>query len=466
VAAGAGLVALPGLAAVASASGTTGFGVNAGSPITIASTSEDCQSYVVGASTPKVTLDTNSIFHSSAGVDYTLTLDPPATSTYNTRVCVVAEDKTGTVLSTLGEAEFDGIPAGGGFDFTYTLPSRFPDGSTQVCAVAKTQEPVNGGGADRKSNVECQDIADPVQPTPSAGEIGLSESGPQYAHVGDTVTYTFTVTNPGSVALTGVSLSDPECAAAPSPAGDYPSTMEPGATYTYTCTHVVTAGDHDPLVDTSTVTGTDPSGTTVTATADHSVTIIHPAIALTKTVSPASGAPGTSVTYTFVVENTGDIVLSPVTITDDQLGTVAVLAGLEPGVSRTVTKASSIGTTATTAAAIATGTDPLGRKVTATATTTTTPVLGSAGQPPKGPGPSTTASEGSPKTATPDSPKAANPDSSPVAVPAATTAPAAANVPRSALAFTGADTAPSLLAGGLAIAVGAALVLLSRRRRS
>jgi uncharacterized repeat protein (TIGR01451 family) len=47
-----------------------------------------------------------------------------------------------------------------------------------------------------------------------------------------------------------------------------------------------------------------------------SVDIIRPEIVVTKTADPTSGAPGTNVTFTITVSNTGDCVLDPVTVVD------------------------------------------------------------------------------------------------------------------------------------------------------
>ena len=49
--------------------------------------------------------------------------------------------------------------------------------------------------------------------------------------------------------------------------------------------------------------------------------IHHPGIAVAKAASPATyDAPGTAITYTYTVVNTGDVTLHDVTLTDDRLG--------------------------------------------------------------------------------------------------------------------------------------------------
>jgi hypothetical protein len=86
-----------------------------------------------------------------------------------------------------------------------------------------------------------------------------------------------------------------------------------------------------------------------------------------------------NVTYTYTVNNTGNTVLSNVTITDNVFGAVGGPITLNPGVSQTFTKIATI-TNDTTNIATATGTDQFGANVTATANATVkvipTPAVG------------------------------------------------------------------------------------------
>ena len=82
--------------------------------------------------------------------------------------------------------------------------------------------------------------------------------------MGDTIGYTFDVTNPGDVGLT-VTLADPRCDAGTIKgpqeiAGDGDDSLDPDEQWRYTCTHVVTASDPDPLPNTARATGEDPDG--------------------------------------------------------------------------------------------------------------------------------------------------------------------------------------------------------------
>ena len=161
---------------------------------------------------------------------------------------------------------------------------------------------------------------------------------------GETVAYTFVVTNIGTVALTAVSVSDPlpGLSAVTCPA----TTLAAGASFTCSATYAVTQADADAgsVVNTATASGLPPFGAAVTATDSATVAIAPaPAISLVKTMNPTSvGAVGTVITYTFVITNTGNITLTGVTLTDALPGLSAVSCGgfggvLAPGAATTCT---------------------------------------------------------------------------------------------------------------------------------
>ena len=105
--------------------------------------------------------------------------------------------------------------------------------------------------------------------------------------------------------------------------------------------HLVTDDDPDPIPNTGTVTGdTDEGegGDEVTDTDDHVVDIIHPGIEIVKTVDEETVPIGTTVTYTYVITNTGDTTLYDISVDDDILGHIGDIEVLEPGQSVTLTK--------------------------------------------------------------------------------------------------------------------------------
>lgn len=92
-------------------------------------------------------------------------------------------------------------------------------------------------------------------------------------------------------------------------------------------------------------------------------------MSLVKTADPTAVTVSGDVVYTYVVTNTGDIVLSGVNVDDDLLGLIGSPGTLTPGQSATVTGTGTVGpTTAASVTNIGTakGTDPLNREVTVT----------------------------------------------------------------------------------------------------
>ncbi len=139
-----------------------------------------------------------------------------------------------------------------------------------------------------------------------------------------TFTYTFAVTNNGNVTESNIAISDAQSPAS----GDAnlgtitcPQTsLAPAGTENCTATYTVSQADMDngSISDTADATGKTPSGATTTSPGSSaSVTATQAGgITITKSASAASvSAPGT-VTYTFVVKNSGNVSLSGATITD------------------------------------------------------------------------------------------------------------------------------------------------------
>jgi uncharacterized repeat protein (TIGR01451 family) len=197
--------------------------------------------------------------------------------------------------------------------------------------------------------------------------ITKASSTPSYAHAGDTVNYTFTVTNNTPVKLTSVGVVDNfvsapsgdtapavSCQSLSSPAGTCSgatTTLQPNQTATFVASYTVTQADVDAgsLSDTATVSATPPSGpplsntsakVTVPATESPAVSIVKNA-----TVSPAADQGGVklgdTISYTYTVKNTGNVTLAKVTVSDPTLGSVSCPApsapGLAPGASVTCT---------------------------------------------------------------------------------------------------------------------------------
>ena len=201
-----------------------------------------------------------------------------------------------------------------------------------------------------------------------------------FSTVGRLVTYSYRVTNTGNVTLNPVTVTDPMTGLS---AINCPtSSLAPGVSETCTATYTTTQADLDAgaIHNTGTATGSPPSG--AAQTAQSSVTIPAtqtPIITLVKSASvPRFSAVGTVITYSYLVTNTGNVTLDPVTVTDPMTGLSPISCStstLTPGTSETCTATyatiqadldrGSIANTGT-----ASGTAPSGSSVTATSSVT------------------------------------------------------------------------------------------------
>jgi len=100
-----------------------------------------------------------------------------------------------------------------------------------------------------------------------------------------TVTYTYQETNDGTEPLTGVTLTDDTCspvARGPDSPGNVDSTLEPGETWTFTCTHTFTAAE----TFTNSVTATGTMSTGAPAPEEHASATVTVTAAAVQVRSP------------------------------------------------------------------------------------------------------------------------------------------------------------------------------------
>ncbi|GAB3752765.1 hypothetical protein GCM10027591_00800 [Zhihengliuella somnathii] len=223
----------------------------------------------------------------------------------------------------------------------------------QVTAAATyvlTQADVNAGGVDNTVTVTGNPPSgDPVEdedevtvvvvPAPSIDLVKEAELDGQGV-AGETVQYTFTVTNTGNLTLSGVTISDPLAGLSEIVFGDWPAeagVLQPGESVTATAAYVLTQADVNAggVENTATTLGTAPTGDQVEDTDDaHVLVDSNPAIELVKTGAledDASGHAGDVVTYTFTATNSGNVTLAGVVVTDGLEGLSDVAYGAWPG---------------------------------------------------------------------------------------------------------------------------------------
>ena len=224
--------------------------------------------------------------------------------------------------------------------------------------------------------------------------IDVTKSCPQTVAFGAEITYTITVTNTGNEALENVSVTDALLGGDITAAFSLPDPLPVGSTV-YSEAFTYTPGaDEDPVVNSVTASGDGvDSGAPVTDTAVCSTNVSNPGISILKTVDEEIVPIGTTVTFTYVVTNTGDVTLFNISVDDDILGHIGDIASLDPGEDATLTKDFVVGDEIVTNIGTAVGHDILGREVSASDDATVAPIAGE--NPPPNDDPPTTPFTGS-----------------------------------------------------------------------
>jgi uncharacterized repeat protein (TIGR01451 family) len=139
---------------------------------------------------------------------------------------------------------------------------------------------------------------------------------PAIMAAGDIVTYTFTVTNALPDAVTGVVVDDPTLSPAQIACGD----VSGGGTTTCTAAYTVTAADitAGSITNAATASGTDTTtGQPVDAPQSTVTTPVDaPALTIVKKADTNQLTAGQIITYTYTVQNTGNVALSSIGIND------------------------------------------------------------------------------------------------------------------------------------------------------
>jgi von Willebrand factor type A domain len=209
-------------------------------------------------------------------------------------------------------------------------------------------------------------------------QLDKSASPPAFGAAGETLNYTYTVTNVGNVSLRDVALDDSRLGPVTCPE----TSLAPAQAMTCTGQYVTTQADVDKgdVENAAVVTGLSPNRDRVTGADTTAVPALHsPGIAVAKSAFPVTyGAAGEQETYTYTVTNTGNDTLHSVTLTDDKLGVVTCLTTtLAPGASTTClayyrTTQADVDAGQVTNVAVVTGDPPSGPPVTAGDTDTVT----------------------------------------------------------------------------------------------
>jgi gliding motility-associated-like protein/uncharacterized repeat protein (TIGR01451 family) len=262
----------------------------------------------------------------------------------------------------IGDTNGDGVlDPGEVWQYTgsHTLTQSEIDAGSYTSQVDVNGEDPNGNNVNDTSN-DPQTTPD-NDPTTTyfdlTSEISIDkvDTLPGTVAVGEDITYTITVHNNGNTTLSNVTVTDPNATNLTYVGGDSNGNnmLEPSETWTYTAIHTITQSDMDAgeVINQASVSSNNPSGDPVededsddTDTGepdDPTVTDLHsyqdPDLETIKTVlnytdNGLSGdSAGDVITYEITVENTGNVTLSNISISDNLItnagGTVNYVSG-------------------------------------------------------------------------------------------------------------------------------------------
>ena len=231
---------------------------------------------------------------------------------------------------------------------TPAQPATLAPGEALSCTGSHTvtQADVDAGALSNTANAAgagplSQPVnAQPASATVTAGQtlhLALTKTAAptSYSQVGQVIAYTLVATNDGNVTLTGVSISDAKLGTLSCDKAA-PVTLAPSAKLTCSGSHTITQADLDAgaLSNTANAAGTGPASQPVSALpASATVSAAQtPALTLSKQIGTSGSgvwsssitvAGGSSVYYKFTINNTGNISLSPVSVSDPTVSTAS-----------------------------------------------------------------------------------------------------------------------------------------------
>lgn len=219
---------------------------------------------------------------------------------------------------------------------TYSLVQADVTAGSRTNTATATSGPTTDSGSD--------DV-----PLPSALGISLVKTGTfndndmdGFAEAGETIGYTFDVTNDSAIAVTNVIVTDPKVSPIVCPGGNPIPSLGAGASVQCTGSYTITQADVDAgLVDN---TATANSDETEETTDDDTVPLpqnIDWTISKSGVFQDESqdgfAQPGETIVYTFSVENTGLVTLTNLAVTDAKVAPISCPGGnpiptIAPGV--------------------------------------------------------------------------------------------------------------------------------------
>lgn len=227
-----------------------------------------------------------------------------------------------------------------------------PGASTTCTATYETtQADVDAGGVTNTATASATNgVGTPVNSTPAQSvtvpalqspglSLVKSTTTPSFTLAGQTLSYTYLVKNTGNVTISFLTVQDDKTTVA---CGS--TILAPHTSTNCTATYVTTQADvnNGSIVNVADAIGKAPDGSTVTSppSPDATLTIRSiptQGISVAKSATPTSfTTAGTQITYNYVVTNTGNLTLNPISLTDNRLGTITCpVTSLQPATSTT-----------------------------------------------------------------------------------------------------------------------------------
>ncbi|MEN6458982.1 MAG: SdrD B-like domain-containing protein [Thermoguttaceae bacterium] len=315
----------------------TGTATDATGTVSTVVIAEDSNSYFGVAPEIAVTKTTNDTNNPSVETGSTVTWTYTVTNTGNVSLSdVTVTDEQGVTPVYVSGDDGNGLLDQGEV-WTYT--------ATGVAIVGAYTATATATGTDVTDTVSTPVSAQDtdgyfgVQPGISIVKLtnGTDNANP-YVAAGSTVTWNYYVTNTGNVALAAVAVSDDTAGVTPFyyTGDDGNGLLDVGETWVYAAIGTAVVG---PYTNTGTVTGTDSTGivaTPVCASETDSYFGVSTGVAIVKLTNGMDNAnelltPGTTVTWTYQVTNTGNAALTAVAVTDSDATVTPVYSSGDDG---------------------------------------------------------------------------------------------------------------------------------------
>ena len=330
--------ALQAIEATVLAAGGSGSGINN-------ENSEYTLDNVNGGSTVKVYFYTpySVKYYTVDGTSDPVEVENPDTSTY----VVSNKVASGTVPNEPGESTADIVWVDSNYKTTVNLievPENYagwykaPNGSDKHndSYTGEAIKTAAESAGDTATVIECYAIknAPALEVTKTASLDGKNLTQDSMVAVGDTITYTIKVENTGNMALSNIVITDtmsddrqvvfaendlPGGVTLNQQGNPVIAELESGGSVEITATYQVTDGDAGGTIS-NTAVATAEGGTTDEDTTPD-ITVENPALSVTKVVSGATGESGKAeigneLTYTITVQNTGNVPLEEIAVSD------------------------------------------------------------------------------------------------------------------------------------------------------